>query len=299
MVSRITTALRYPGGKSKALKMILPRIYEDYKHNYGPIKEYREPFVGGGSVFISVKQDLGDDVRYRINDLNTNLYCFWKLAKERPELLVNEVLKLKNKFPDGRSLYQSLDKYSHPGTELERAVKFFIRNRITFSGNTDSGGYSQQAYDRRFTLSSINRIQTLNTLLKDVYVTNDNYSKLLFKPGKDVFIYLDPPYYTAMKSELYGRNGDLHKTFNHKKFANTLKWCQFAWLMTYDDCQEIRELFDFAHIYEWQLQYGVNNGKSKSKIGNELFISSYEIPSLKKVNSLDINLNKINCNVQN
>ena len=67
----IKSPLRYPGGKSKALKNIIPQIPSD-------IQEYREPFVGGGSVFLAVKQKFGDQVkRYWINDLNYNLYCFW------------------------------------------------------------------------------------------------------------------------------------------------------------------------------------------------------------------------------
>lgn len=283
MVNRITTVLRYPGGKSKALKKILPVILKDYINENGVFKEYREPFVGGGSVFIALKQELKDhQIKYRINDKNENLICFWKMVKDNPILFVNEIKKIKESYPDGKSLYNYYNKYYQPNNDFEKAIKFYIRNRITFSGNTDSGGYSQEAFERRFTMSSINKIEALSTLLKDVSITKNNYTRLLFKPGNKVFIYLDPPYFTAMKSELYGRNGDLHKLFNHQSLRNSMVMCNHDWLMTYDDCPEIRKLYDFAFKYEWELQYGVNNGKFKSKIGKELFISNRKIESLKE-----------------
>ena len=52
-------------------------------------------------------------------------------------------------------------------------------------------------------------------------------------------------------------------------------------LITYDDSSEIRNNFSFANIYEWELQYGMNNYKQgKAEKGNELFISNYELPRL-------------------
>jgi len=45
----VKNVLRYPGGKSKAIKMIIPNIPAN-------IKEFREPMVGGGSVSLVVKQ---------------------------------------------------------------------------------------------------------------------------------------------------------------------------------------------------------------------------------------------------
>jgi len=52
-------------------------------------------------------------------------------------------------------------------------------------------------------------------------------------------------------------------------------------LMTYDDCPEVRDLYAWAHLRPWQLQYGMNNCNrdNTSKIGAELFVSNYELPS--------------------
>jgi DNA adenine methylase len=99
---------------------------------------------------------------------------------------------------------------------------------------------------------------------------------VLFHNGEDVFIFLDPPYWKAAESKLYGVRGELHTAFDHVQFAENMKKCSHKWLITYDDSPVIRELFDFAEIQEWTLQYGMNNYRQGSAAkGRELFIKNY------------------------
>lgn len=262
----IKSPLRYPGGKSKALKQILPLIPE--------FKEFREPMVGGGSVFFSLKQ-LNPSATFWINDINKELYLFWKYLKEEPERLIQEVSNLKKE--NGREVYSKLINFKDL-TDFERAVRFFVLNRITFSGLAESGGYSPKAFDLRFTPSSIERLKKAAQILKDTKITNEDYEKIILASGKDVFIFLDPPYLSTTKSKLYGKNGDLHEGFDHKRFAEVMKKCKHKFLITYDDSPEIRRLYSFAKITPWTLQYGMNNYKQKTaKKGKELFISNFKI----------------------
>lgn len=160
--------------------------------------------------------------------------------------------------------------------EFQRAVRFFVLNRITFSGVVDSGGYSQPAYEKRFTYSSIERVKNICPYLSGVKITNGNYSGALFQEGDDVFIFLDPPYWKAAESKLYGVRGILHAAFDHERFAENMRKCPHKWLITYDDSPAIRELFNFAEIQEWTLQYGMNNYRKESAAkGQELFIKNY------------------------
>ncbi len=268
----IKSPLRYPGGKSKAIKQILPLI--------PPFKEFREPFVGGGSVFIALKQRVNSELIYKINDLNTDLYCLWKIARDRNAELVCAVKQFKEKYPDGKKLEAYL-KSNTTLDEFERAVRFFILNRITFSGLADSGGYSQQAFNRRFTDSSIQRLAKIAPLLKSVSITNEDYENLVLEPGANVFIFLDPPYLQAAQKRLYGKAGDLHLAFDHQRFAAIMRKCPHKWLITYDDSKDIRKLFSFAQIAEWELQYGMNNYmQTSAKKGKELFISNYDLKSI-------------------
>ena len=255
--------LRYPGGKSRAVEKIMAHIPTN-------IKEFREPMVGGGSVSLVVKQ-LHPNVKIKINDLNYDLICFWKTLRDNLDDLIREVRKIKETYKEGKKLYDELITNSN-GNEFERAVRFFVLNRITFSGTVDSGGYSQQAFEKRFTNSAIEKLKLVSEIIKDFEITHGDYEKLLFEDGDDVFIFLDPPYYSTTKSKLYGKNGDLHLSFDHERFAENMKKCKHLWLITYDDSTEIRELFSFANIYQWELQYGMTSRK-----GKELLITNYEI----------------------
>ncbi len=248
------------------------------------IGEFREPFVGGGSVFFALRSIFGTHIKsYWINDLNYDLYCFWKQARDNVRELVDELRKIHTTTEDGRTLFEKLTKdrdllcsNKERLSEFDRAVRFFVLNRITFSGVVDSGGYSQSAYEKRFTLSSIDRVNLISRALVGVNITNEDYTASLFDESNDVFIFLDPPYWKAKGSKLYGTRGTLHTAFDHHLFAENMKKCKHKWLITYDDSPIIRKLFDFADISEWTLQYGMNNyGKDSSAKGKELFIKNY------------------------
>lgn len=268
----VKSPLRYPGGKSRAIKQILPIVPE--------FEEMREPMVGGGSVFFALK-NIFPNKRFWINDLNEDLFLFWKQCNLNVKELSAEIKKIKRDRKDGKELFKELTNSENNFTDFERGVRFFVLNRITFSGTADSGGFSKQAFLRRFTDSSIERVEAVGPLLEETDVTNQDYEEILHAPGEKVFIFLDPPYLSKTKSKLYGKNGSLHTSFNHERFAENMKRCPHKWLITYDNSPEVIELFKFANIYTWELQYGMNNFKKKTAAkGQELFISNYEIPSL-------------------
>lgn len=267
----LKSPLRYPGGKSRALPLICERMPKSFK-------SYREPFVGGGSVFLMVAQTY-PDTEIWINDLNQELYHFWQQAKKDSIYLANRVQLVKDSTLDGRTLFGNLRSHNTPTlSSLERAVRFFILNRISFSGTTESGGYSELAFKERFTDSSIQRLSALGKLLQNVKVTNQDYSALLDNDGENVFIFLDPPYLLGAGSKLYGTRGDLHAEFNHLEFAKRVELCQHRWLVTYNNSPIVQKYFSFAFSESWELQYGMNNYRQeKSALGKELFFRNYEL----------------------
>lgn len=266
-MAKLKTPLRYPGGKSRVVDAILERFPERFL-------EFREPFVGGGSVFLAVRQKF-PSIPVWINDLNTDLIAFWTTLQTDVTALTLELRKVRETEKDGSVLFERLrSSFEHELSDFERAVRFFILNRITFSGTVDSGGYSQQSFDGRFTASSIDRLEMIAPLLAGVKITNLDYAEALQAAGKDVFIFLDPPYYSATKSRLYGKNGNLHTGFDHTRFSKAMRDCQYSWLITYDDCLEIRRQFQFAELEDFSVQYGMNNYmQEKAARGAELFIS--------------------------
>ncbi|MEL6441122.1 MAG: DNA adenine methylase, partial [Cyanobacteria bacterium J06621_8] len=103
-------------------------------------------------------------------------------------------------------------------------------------------------------------------------------SQVLQGCDRNTFLFLDPPYLTAKKSKLYGKKGDLHTNFEHQKFSKNIQECNGHWLITYDNCPEIKNGFKDAKILEWEVQYGMNNYKQNNAAkGRELFISNYQL----------------------
>lgn len=263
----IKSPLRYPGGKSRSVDLISTIIPE--------FDEFREPFLGGGSIFIYAKQRFPNKT-FWINDLYFELYKFWEMTQKDVDALIDKIYEWRNQFPVGKELHKFLNENLANFNDLERGASFFIYNRITFSGTSLSGGFSEHAFTGRFTESSIQRLNQFAKVINGSTITNLDYEELVKREGENVFIFLDPPYYSATKSALYGKNGNMHKSFDHVKFAENMKSCKHKWLITYDDSEYIRNLFSFANIMPWELMYGMRNVKAGAdQKGKELFISNY------------------------
>jgi len=271
------TPLRYPGGKSKVAEYLVS-LFPEYK-------EYREPFLGGGSVFLEATEKNPDAV-YVINDMYYDLYCFWRCMILQPNDVINGVVSLKERFDSGRELYESVlvsietDRLNQ--ISLSTAVDFFVLNRITFSGTSLSGGYSEESFRKRFTDSSIKRLEDLGRFLetRNVALFNEDYSFIMNIDGDtdSTFAFLDPPYYSAENSKLYGHNGNLHRGFEHSRLKECLDGCKYKWMMTYDDCDYIRDLYKDYNVKELELMYGMRNtGNNPDMKGKELIISNYDL----------------------
>jgi DNA adenine methylase len=265
----IRSPLRYPCGKSRAVERIAALI--------PAFEEFREPFVGGGSVFINLKQKFPNK-RFWVNDKSAKLATFWQILQSDSESLFEQIWNWKRECSDGKKLFYFLREKIKDCSEIETAAAFFVFNRITFSGTTEAGGFSMQAFEKRFTDSSIERLKSMPKVLQNVKITNSDYENVVNTAGENVFLFLDPPYFSATNSALYGKNGTLHKSFDHERFAENLKNRPHKWLLTYDDSPFIRELFSFANIQDWNLTYGMKNVTANSnQKGNELFISNYDV----------------------
>lgn len=270
MSKTIKSPLRYPGGKQKIVSQLLPLAPKD-------IIEYREPFLGGGSVFLYFKQQKNDIKHWWINDGYKPVANFWQQVINHSDDVVRMVRTFMKDHPEGKDLHKTLRRlYNELQNEEDTAAAYFILNRCSFSGLTLSGGYSQQSYDGRLTESSIQKLANCSQLLKDADVTNLDYSELLTRPSKNgekgVFIFMDPPY-DIDSSNLYGESGNMHSNFDHVKFAEDCKACwEHRWMITYNDNEYIRTLFNWANIQEINVTYSLNSSGKQKK---ELVISNY------------------------
>ncbi len=276
----IKSPLRYPGGKSRAMKFL--------KDFIPPFHELREPFFGGGSFSFYCVQEF-PQAHFYASDANYELHCLWQQLRQNPVPLIEAVraVKLQYSEEEGRTLYQQImERRNDDLSDLQRAIDFFVLNRISFSGVADAGGYSNQAFLKRFTHSSIDRLEKAIAVAKKIQFLSGDYTQLLLEQkapkNKTVFIFLDPPYYSATKSKLYGKKGALHTQFNHDEFCENMKKCPHQWLLTYDNCDYVRTKYADFYQVEWELQYGMNNFKQgKAARGKELLIANFELRSSK------------------
>ena len=270
------TPLRYPGGKSRALTKLFQFI-PDLK-NY---KEFREPFLGGGSVAIEIGKRY-PHIDIWVNDLYEPLYNFWKILQSDGQKLRDILLQLKQRHPDPSSakklFLDAKDYLAQPvGNSIDRAVSFYVVNKCSFSGLTESSAFSKQASESNFSMNGIEKLPEYSLMIKKWKKTNLSY-ELMLHDKEETFIYLDPPY--EIKSNLYGRKGDMHKGFNHDEFASISDKSSSPILISYNSSQLIRDRFDgwtvaeFAHTYTMRSTGCYNKEQASRK---ELVLINYEV----------------------
>ena len=278
----LKTPLRYPGGKSRALSKLL-----QYVPDLKGYREYREPFLGGGSVALEISK------RYRhldvwVNDLYEPLYNFWRVLQDDGKRLQDILTELKRSHPEpvsAKKLFLDAKDYleNPPGVifpentdYIWRAVSFYIVNKCSFSGLTESSSFSKQASESNFSLNGISKLYDYSVLIGNWKITNLSYEQLL-TDDKECFTYLDPPY--EIGSNLYGKRGSMHRSFDHDTFAADCDRFVGPQLVSYNSSQIIRDRFEgwtaaeFAHTYTMRSVGCYNTDQASRK---ELVLLNYE-----------------------
>lgn len=283
----LKTPLRYPGGKSKATKTLSPWFPEEFK-------EYREPFIGGGSVAIYATQAY-PDVPVWINDLYVPLYNFWVQLRDNGEELSEKLKEEKCKASDfvdsdevdaaHRKLFNLKKEQINSQTGVDQAVSFFILNKCSFSGLTENSTFSVTASRSNFSFVGFEKLKEFSKLIKNWKITNLDYSEVMNSDGEDVFVFLDPPY--DIKDFLYGKNREMHKSFDHEVFAEKVYKCPHKFMITYNVNDRLLELYENYHLREWKLRYSMAHRGEKGtdeNVKTELLVTNY---STDNTNSLE------------
>lgn len=254
------------------------------------IKEYREPFIGGGSPAIAFTKKY-PNVPVWINDKYYNLYAFWKSLRDRGEDMHAKILEMRREYdtPEkAKGLHEELrESIGEQSDDFEIAWRFYIINRCSFSGLTESSSFSELSSIGNWNENLINGLLFYSRLIRYWKITNLDYSELLNDdPG--TFIFLDPPYdlkkdYLLSGGDgegLYGKGGEMHRGFNHVEFARQLNEHKAMMMVTYNSNENIRTLFEGWNQTEWDLTYSMNNQseayKEAQKDRKELLCTNYE-----------------------
>ena len=270
----LKTPLRYPGGKSRAVTKMDP-YFPDLR-NY---KEFREPFLGGGSVAIHITKKY-PDLTIWANDLYEPLVNFWQQLQMFGTDLKDVLSDLKSSHNDpvsAKTLFLSSKVKINDISvnNFDRAVAFYIVNKCSFSGLTESSSFSPQASNANFSMRGIEKLPDYSQLISKWRISNFSYDYMM-DGNRNVFMYLDPPY--DIKDNLYGNKGSMHKGFDHDKFAADCDNNDMDQLISYNSDQLVKDRFKNWNAAEFDLTYtmrSVGEYMRDQKQRKELLLFNY------------------------
>ncbi|WP_055107080.1 DNA adenine methylase [Paenibacillus ihumii] len=258
--------LRFPGSKSKVINRIKPYLNT-------PHLEYREPFLGGGSIFLNRPTSVSS----WINDKDLRVYNFFNVVKEYPDQLCDMVRRIHPTV----ELWKQYRNNPEPEENISQAFQFLFFNRTNYSGIYTAnpiGGLKQKSkyqIDCRWNPEMLcARILSCSLKLQTARITNMDFSSLILAPGENVFLMIDPPYYFKGNS-LYPVG---MQPYEHENLAKLLKETPHKFLLTIDDNETTREIYKSDNfIYNQESWFYTIHSKKKNNIGKELFISNFKL----------------------
>lgn len=271
--------LRYPGGKSKASKILNDFIPSD-------VTSVVSPFFGGGSFenFLALR---GCNVRGF--DVCGPLVDFWNAYLNRKEEVFTRIREMSAEILDPR-FYGEIDKPTrqeqraifsnwkeialNSDDEFERGVCYFALNRCAFSGLTlIASPMSTVNIEKKFSLKAIDNLEKINFGVNSVEYKS--CFDVIADSGEE-FLYLDPPYImeTEKKEAIYGKDGELHRGFDHELLAKMLRDYKGRWVLSYLDVPRVRELYEGCNFTNVTWRYTMKPGSNRPQ-GNELVVTNF------------------------
>jgi DNA adenine methylase len=240
----------------------------------GSNTEYVEPFLGGGAILLKFLQSQMQIKRLRLNDKDVALACLWTAVIRYKDELIKRTHAAQPSthifYRIKEELSQTLEYPTQEEDILSLGFKKLLIHQISYSGlGVKSGGPlggSDQAspykIDCRWRPDNIaKKITKINHTLSRYDIagcccTSCDFSEVIHD---NALIYLDPPYYHK-GNELY-KHGFAHE--DHQGLAACLRAIRADWVLSYDDCPQIMELYDWAEMSRLSIKYTITSNKNK------------------------------------
>jgi DNA adenine methylase len=260
---KVRPFLRYPGSKYNASKYIEP-FWNSIKFD-----EYREPFLGSGAIFFKMPKVENS----WLNDIDQDLINSFVAVSDK-KLRKKLIERIKEVKPT-KDLFEKLKAWK-PKTNIDKAFRYFVINRTAYSGimNLPNWGFhpTKSVQPDKWA----DRLIQAGQKLEGVKITSRSFLEVINEPSdKKVWLFIDPPYFKADQKRAYFHS---FTKDDHLKLLEALKKTKHYFCLTYDNCEEIKELYSWANIYEIDWMYHTaNSNVTTRKMGRELIISNYEI----------------------
>jgi len=259
--------LRYPGGKYKLYKYVEALVKEN------ECTTYIEPFCGGAAVAFELLLK-GVVEKVVINDFDYTISCFWDSVLNNTDELIGMIESSDvsiDQWNKQKHVRCNLSQY----TPLEIGFSTFFLNRTNRSGIIDKagpiGGKTQDSdykLDCRFNKDRlITQIRQIASCRDQVQLYNMealNFIDNVILNTQSAFTFFDPPYYSkgpGLYTNFYGHD-------DHVKLADTItkKLNYQRWIVTYDNVEQIKEMYTSVDATEFQLQYTLQEKKQASEV---------------------------------
>lgn len=270
--------LRYPGGKGR----LGPWLAGLMRHNRISGGWYVEPYAGGaGAAIYLLTQGYVDHIV--INDLDPAVHAFWWAVLNDTE----HFLSLLEETPVTMEYwYRQKEVHADPDSFTPTEIGFatFFLNRTNRSGILKGGVIGGKNQDGPYPLHArfnkidlAERIENVANLADHITLRNDDALTLLADIAKDLpsrsLIYLDPPYYQK-GSQLYRNH---YQPEDHKQIADYVREMTTPWVVTYDNCPEIRDLYCDCQEVQFSLHYSTASARPLAT--EVMFYGNLAIPS--------------------
>ena len=246
--------IRYAGGKSLAVGHVIELLPNN-------IEKVISPFFGGGSIEIAMSKELDLEViGYDIFDILCN---YWKFQIKKPDLLYKKLKELKpNKktFEKIRLILNDVWKKKIKLDPLTLAIYYVYNFNLSY-GPGFMGWASKIYLNEKKYKKIIEKIRDFDP--KNLKVECADFRGVIKDHPSD-FLYCDPPYYIGKDSKMFKgiypmRNIPVHhKGFPHEALRDLLKNHKGGFILSYNNCQTIREYYkDFKQFFPtWQYTMG-------------------------------------------
>lgn len=265
-MSKIQPVIKWSGSKRLLAEDIIQFIPEK-------IGTYYEPFLGGGSVMLTLKPEKAVGI-----DVNSSLIDFWQKLKTNPQLLIDHYRTEWNLLQqDYREFERVRARYnqSFMGEDLLFLTRTCVNGLIRYNKNgefNNSLHYSRKGIHP----DKLEAILLENSRLIEKYdFFCGDYRKILESVKEGDFVYLDPPYFNT-KSMYYGKiNYDELWDFLRELRARNVKFA-----LSFDGTTDKRDYMVNVPADVYQRHIMLKGGKSTfnkiiDKTCNEVMESLY------------------------
>ena len=255
----VLSPLRYAGGKSLAVGLIVERIPTN-------IKRIISPFFCGGSVEIACANELGLEViGYDIFDI---LMHYWNVQLNNQDELYKRLL---NFAPNRNTFKEVKERLKIHWTTNNKLEYYDLAAYFYFNHNTSYGphflGWPSSVYLQEIRYKKM--IEKVRDFRADkIKVGCETFEDVIPNFNND-FLYCDPPYYLDGDSKTFvgmypHRNFPIyHNNFNHEKLRDLLFNHKGGFILSYNDCSTIREWYKDFNIIAPSWQYTFSQGDTR------------------------------------